>query len=428
MNGERMRSAAQRIENNLIQVFRVQDGEEAAVTRKWARLLDFALAIALVLALAGAASLHAAEWPTVRESDTLYPGALLGAATWPDVSADTIAQINASAAAERASAAPTLTLGDDKLLTGSVAVARNPLTPATFAARFPTEFTFEGGARYWYSIGQNRFAFTNGIFPFGNPTSTLDWDRMQGHSGEGFFRINHPPTNLFLKGVIGGGALLGGDMDDLDFLAAQANFSNTTSAVHGESLQYVMVDLGYSFEVPSEGIRFGGFVGYHYWHERMEAFGVLCNSTKFNSLFCGPAGSTAVSFGTPVDIFDTTWHALRIGGDARIRFFEDWTISAEIALVPYAFATNEDSHLLRVDLGPVPNIITHAQRGTGAEAEAFLNYAVTPNFEVGIGARYWGLFSGAGSVQFGPTLGPDFALTKLSTQRYGVLFQAKATF
>src|SRR5262245_41975529 len=96
-----MRSAAQRIENNLIQVLCVQDGEEAAVTRS-ARLLDFALAIVLLLAIAGAARLRAAEWPDVRASDTIYPG--LGTPEWPDVSTDTLATISLSAAAERAEA------------------------------------------------------------------------------------------------------------------------------------------------------------------------------------------------------------------------------------------------------------------------------------------------------------------------------------
>ena len=64
----------------------------------------------------------------------------------------------------------------------------------------------------------------------------------------------------------------------------------------------------------------------------------------------------------------------------------------------------------------------------GAEAEAFVNYKVLPHFELGVGARYWGIFTQAGSVEFGPTFAPDFPLTKFSTQRYGVLLQAKATF
>lgn len=424
--------------------------------RTLARLADIAIALALSLALANAPRAHAAEWPNVRESDTLWPGAPLDDPQWPDIPPSELAKIPAAPATVPASRPPgnpsnepaqapageatksdaRTMASDDALATGAsldVPPLMMPVKAPPFRwseiieQRFPSAFAFEGGARYWYSIGQNRFAFTNGIYPFGNPTSTLDWDRMNGHSGELFGRIDHQPTRLFVKGLIGGGILKGGDMDDLDFLADQTNFSNTTSAVSGNNLGYAMIDFGYAFEIPSEGIRYGVFVGYHYWHEKMTAYGVTCNADGVNNFFCGPAGSTQIPISTPVDIFDTTWNALRIGGDAKIRLYDRWTISGEIAFVPYARVTNDDSHLLRADLGPVPNIISQG-RGIGAEAEAFVRYKVLPHFELGVGARYWGLFTNTGGVEFGPTFSPDFALTKFSTQRYGVLVEAKATF
>jgi len=416
------------------------------VKRTVYRLLDLALAIALSLALASITRVHAAEWPHIRESDTLWPGAKLDNPQWPNISADELARIDASfhdsaavpavaapaAAPAPAAAAPAPLAGllksADDLVTGSLGSASAPRAPLTFDQRFQSPFTVEAGTRYWYSIGQNRFAFTNRIFPFGNPTSTLDWDRMQGHAGEGFFRIDHRPSHLYVKGLVGGGILRGGDMDDLDFLVDQINFSNTTSAINGNNLTYGIVDLGYSFDVPSAGVRYGGFVGYHYWHERMTAYGVLCNADQTSNAFCGPAGATVVSFGTPVDIFDTTWNAIRVGGEARYELGERWTISGEVAFVPYAWMTNDDSHLLRADLGPVPNIITHGTRGMGGEAEALVNYKVLPHFDIGAGIRYWGIFTNSGSVDFGPTFSPDFPLTKFSTQRYGLLLQAKATF
>src|SRR5262249_5523368 len=236
-----------------------------------------------------------------------------------------------------------------------------------------------------------RFAFTNNIFPFGNPTSTLDWDRMQGHSGEGFARVDHLATGLFAKGLIGGGVLKGGDLDDLDFLVSQINFSNTTSAVDGNTMRYPMIDLGWAYHVPQAGVRLGGFVGYHYWHESMTAFGVLCNGDQLGNPFCGPAGAIVVPMSTPVITFDTTWHAIRVGGDAKFDINERWSVSGELAFVPYAWLSNDDSHLLRTHLGPSPNILTRGWRGMGGEAEAFLNYRVLPNFEVGVGARYWGI-------------------------------------
>ena len=425
--------------------------------RTVARLVDFAVAVALLLALASVPQLHAAEWPNVRQSDTLWPLAPLGGPQWPKVPAERLSapqtvpasrsQVPGNATKDdtvyRVEAFPDVTAAitppkaksDDELVTGASLALPPPVKaaprPELFDRRFPPPFTFEVGTRYWYSIGQNRFAFANNTFPFGNPTSTLDWDRIQGHSGELFGRIDHQPTGLFLKGLVGGGVLKGGDMDDLDFLIGQINFSNTTSSVGNANLRYAMIDVGWAYSVPEAGVRFGGFVGYHYWHESMTAFGVLCNAAQFGNAFCGPAGAVVVPSGTPVVTFDTTWHAIRLGGDARVQIDDRWSISGEVAFVPYAWLSNDDSHLLRqgpADLGPAPNVLTRGWRGMGGEAEAFVNYKVLPHFEVGAGVRYWGLFTQAGSVEFGPTFGPDFPLTKFSTQRYGVLLQAKATF
>jgi hypothetical protein len=420
--------------------------------------LDFAVAVALLLALASLQHLRAAEWPNVRESDTLWPLAPLGGPQWPNVAPDKVSKpqtvpADASAFGNGAKDSPAYDVGtvrdaaapaaparksDDELVTGASLDVPPPVKaapapePSFFVKRVPSPFAFEAGTRYWYSIGQNRFAFTNQTFPFGNPTSTLDWDRMQGHSGELFGRIDHRPTGLFVKGLIGGGVLKGGDMDDLDFVINQASFSNTTSKIDGDNMRYAMIDVGYAYEVPEAGVKLGGFVGYHYWHEKMTAYGLLFNADTLNNQFSPfPAGALAVPYSTPVDIFETTWQGIRIGADARIQVTDRWSISGEIAWVPYAWLSNDDSHLLRqspADLGPAPNILTRGWRGMGGEVEAFINYQVLPHFELGVGARYWGLFTQAGTVEFGPTFGPDYPLTKWSTQRYGVLLQAKASF
>ena len=423
--------------------------------RTVARLVDFAVAVALLLALASVPQLHAAEWPNVRQSDTLWPLAPLGGPEWPKVPetlskpqivpasqsprSDNAAQPSPTYGVEglgdiTATVTPASRKSDDELVTGASLAVPPPVkaapapSPDFFVKRYPSPFAFEVGTRYWYSIGQNRFAFANNTFPFGNPTSTLDWDRMQGHSGEGFARVDHLPSGLFAKGLIGGGVIRGGDMDDLDFLVDQINFSNTTSSVGNANLRYAMIDVGWAYAIPEAGVKFGGFVGYHYWHESMTAFGVICNADQVANVLCGPAGAAVVPSGTPVVTFDTTWHAIRVGGDARVQIDDRWSVSGEVAFVPYAWMTNDDSHLLRTDLGPVPNILTRGWHGIGGEAEAFVNYKVLPYFEIGAGVRYWGLFTTAGTVDFGPTFGPDFQLTKFSTQRYGVLLQAKGTF
>lgn len=60
--------------------------------RTVARLLDFAVALTLLLALASLQPPHAAEWPNVRESDTLWPLAPLGGPQWPNVPPDKLSK------------------------------------------------------------------------------------------------------------------------------------------------------------------------------------------------------------------------------------------------------------------------------------------------------------------------------------------------
>jgi hypothetical protein len=423
------------------------------VTRKSSWNGSVAVAIVAAFALAPATVLRAAEWPNVRTSDTLWPGSPIGGAEWPNIPADASAKaaVPASQAAGPPAASPPATTpastplslpaptpdADLAMSTSAIGGPQYPVVPApkpaSFETRFASPFRFEGGTRYWYSTGETRFGFSNGDPMYGNPTSRLDWSGMTGNSGEVFARIDHAPTHLFVKGLIGAGKINAGDMNDTDYSLVQASFSDTSSAVKGDNFRYGILDVGYAFEVPSQGIRLGAFVGYHYWRETMTAFGLKYNPDGYGNFFSGPPGSVPIGFGTPVVSYDATWNAIRIGGDAKIRLYDRWTIEGEIAIVPYARASNDDSHLLRQDfgpggLGPAPNIRTQAINAFGGEAEVFVNYLVLPHFEIGAGFRYWGLYTGSGTVTFGPDFSRDFSLMRFSTQRYGVLLQAKASF
>lgn len=346
------------------------------------------LSIPIAATLAASCGAHAAEWPRITGQGTDWVNSLSGP-QWPNIAAEV----------ER---------------------------------RFPSPFAFEVGGRYWYSTGTTKFGFTNGYYPFGSPTSTLDWNSTQGHAGEVFARVDHRPSNLFVKAVVGAGILRGGEFIDRDDFIYQHTFSDTTSQVHGDNLRYATVDFGYSYELPRYGIRFGGFVGYHYWHEKTTAYGLVCNGTDviWPGVTCGPPGFQAFPYSTAVLAYEPTWHALRIGADARIRINRRWSVSGEAALIPIAWLDNKDSHLLRqdpADLGPAPNILSKGT-GWGGMAEIFVNYEVTPNIEAGLGLRYWGINAYKGNVNFGPSFNQDFKLDYFDQYRYGVLVQLKGKF
>jgi outer membrane protease len=304
------------------------------------------------------------------------------------------------------------------------------------AARWPTlrpekqvsPFAFEVGGRYWYSSGRMSFGFANGSPFFGNPTSTLDWHGLSAHSGEVFARIDHIPSGVFVKGLVGLGSVAHGHIDDMDFLVTQFKFSDTTSDVHNGNLSYAMLDVGWAY-TPTPGVRLGFFVGYHYWHEKVTAYGIVCNMPSV--IGCPAAGAVIEGPNVAVGSFEPTIHAARIGVESRIAVDEHWSFSGEIAGVPYAALNNKDSHLLRQsmdDLGPAPNVITNSSYAFGVEAELFVNYALTSNIEMGAGVRYWGVMANRGGVQFGPDFVVSDSLNKFDQQRYGVLLHVKGKF
>jgi hypothetical protein len=295
----------------------------------------------------------------------------------------------------------------------------------------PSPLSFEAGMRYWYSSGQMRFGFSNGNPLFGTPTSTLDWHALTGHSGEAFARIDHKPTGLFAKAVLGLGAIDGGKIEDRDFFVGQIKFSDTTSEVKNGSMTYASFDVGWRYS-PTRGSWLGWFVGYQYWREKATAYGVLCNQASF-IIFTGCAvpGAVPVDFDTAVLVYEPTWHAARLGVEGKIAIDRRWSFSAELAAIPFAGLQLEDSHLLRqspADLGPAPNILTDGTTGYGLQAEAFVSYALTPNVEIGLGARYWRIISRQGEVHFGPTFASKFSLEYFDQERFGGLFQIKGKF
>jgi hypothetical protein len=354
------------------------------------------IVVSVLLAAASAGGTDAAEWPRIvgQGSDWVRS---MSEPQWPNVAAQVANQVAADV--ER---------------------------------RHPSPFAFEVGSRYWYSTGTVKYGFTNNAWPFGSPTSTLDWNNVQGHSGELFARIDHRPTGLFVKGMAGAGVLRGGEFVDRDYFIYQIKFSDTTSQVDGDTLKYATFDVGMSYELPRHGIRLGGFVGYHYWNEKMSAYGGVCNGTDivWVGVTCGPPGSQLAPSDLLVLVYQPTWHAFRVGVDGRFRIDQRWSVSGEIALVPIAWIDNKDSHVLRqspADFGPAPNVISNGY-GYGGMAEAFINYAITPNIEAGVGARYWGINAYKGSVNNGPDFNQNMQLDFFNQNRYGVLVHLKGRF
>jgi hypothetical protein len=131
-----------------------------------ARLIDFSLALALMLVLASAPRLRVVESPNVRLGDSLWASAQLNDPQWSKLSPRELAKGPAvvpavpttpagapDKAAPTPNAATSASPRDDNLITGASLdlppVKTQPRPPARFDWRCPTEFSFEAGTRYW---------------------------------------------------------------------------------------------------------------------------------------------------------------------------------------------------------------------------------------------------------------------------------------
>jgi len=112
---------------------------------------------------------------------------------------------------------------------------------------------------------------------------------------------------------------------------------------------------------------------------------------------------------------DVRWRSLRVGVAGRAALGERLRVLADAAWVPYAQLRNDDSHYLRADLGPVPNVITEG-RGSGVQLDLEARFAVHERLEFGVGVRHWRLAMDRADVTLA---GVTVPVTEFETRRTG---------
>ncbi len=280
---------------------------------------------------------------------------------------------------------------------------------------------FEFGSRYWFSSGRyKKDLFT----PPGGPQgqlSQLNYENLTAHSAEAFWRLNHA-SGFFLKGLVGGGSITGGHMNDQDFPPFTVPLSNTLQEQGHGNLGYATVDLGYDFWTGPTW-HLGGFVGYNYWNERLNTFG--CTQVAGNADICGNIPPAFGPIPTSVNSLDNsaTWNSLRLGLNGEVALAPGWKLSADAAYLR-GWLNATDFHNLRPDIRGLPE----DAKGNGVQVDVLLNYQVTDAFRVGVGGRYWHI-GGDGTSHFDqvPAQGPAEPI-KITQDRFGLLAQASYTF
>jgi opacity protein-like surface antigen len=282
-------------------------------------------------------------------------------------------------------------------------------------------WSVEVGGRYWYSTGQFQLDLAPGLTGAQNPTteiSRLTWDKLTGHSGEVFGRLDSP-FNVFAKGFVGGGTLTGGKIIDEDWGLPEkvdTGYSNTVGNASGQ-LSYATADLGYDV-VRGPGYKVGAFIGYNVYTENKTS--TTCYQTALPaSGLCSPS-ITKFILGD-----NDEWRSVRVGTNSEVMLTPYLRLTADTAFLPYVNYKGQDFHPLRQFLAE--------DRGTGigAQTEVFLDYLVTPELSIGIGGRYWSMWTTSGLECREPPSGPCPAPqsnVQYKTERYGMTLQTSYKF
>ncbi len=275
-----------------------------------------------------------------------------------------------------------------------------------------TGTTLEIGARYVYGWG--RFQKDLGIEGEGltSLASRLTYSDMTTNGAELFARLDLP-RGFMVKGFVGKGSG-DGKLNDEDWglpFATFVPYSNTWSSA-SDKIRYGVVDAGYDIWRDSH-FRVAPFVGYSIFHQVMQGFG--CVQLANQNSDC----STPIPTSVHVITEDDTWRAMRLGVAADVEIIPRLTLSADAAYLPYVHISGIDDHVLRSLVSP------EKANGTGTQLELMLKYAVTDKFSVGVGGRYWAMWTPDGTVDFGGTTPVPM---RFNVEQAALLFQGSYVF
>ncbi|BAR55966.1 hypothetical protein NK6_2785 [Bradyrhizobium diazoefficiens] len=287
-------------------------------------------------------------------------------------------------------------------------------------------WSFEGGSRLWLSRG--RFQWDASAVPdeiaTGDPNiliSRLTYHGLDGLSGELFGRLDSP-WGVFLKSNVGIGRFDKGNINDEDWgLDRSLSYVNTISGQANGRFTYYTADVGYDF-LRGANYKVGGFIGWTYYEQSSDSIGCVEIANPMRT--CLRPGDDTV-----IGSQNTQWNAPRVGLSAETMLTERWRLSTDVAYLPWTNFKGRDYHLLR----PFTTFIDQrGNGGGGVQLEGVLSYFITKNFSVGVGGRYWAMWTQKDSdVICTGCDGPGTTLTefsKFSMERWGTFFQASYKF
>lgn len=273
-----------------------------------------------------------------------------------------------------------------------------------------SEWQIDIGTRLFLSTGIDgapQPLFANGNIPL---YSRLTFSDLTAVSEDIIARADHT-SGLFVKGYLGAGTIIDGQLNDEDFPAGGA-YSNTLSDVSG-NLAYATADVGYSF-LKTPSAKTGVFVGYNYYTQNLNAYN--CKQLA-GAPICGASSGFTNFLGISED---DRFNSLRVGLSTQFDLTNRLTLNAEAAYLPVISFRGTDNHNARQLIIP-----ERASYGDGSMLESVLEYQFSDFWNVGLGGRYWMWNTHSGAVTFN-FLGENGAFNQPAhyhTERYGVFLQ-----
>lgn len=254
--------------------------------------------------------------------------------------------------------------------------------PTVFPGASPPEVKSEFGARAGMATTRARMSLYDGTGSM--LISRLTYHDAQATTAEIFGRLDDA-SGLFAKGFLGAGQLGDGTFQDEDFPPTLTPYSSTNSAQRFGQLGYGVADVGY-YGLSQAGYKLGGLAGFTYLAEKYNAYG--CTQTATNTSVCTPGLVASYNLGLSDD---NNWKAARLGLVAEADLPHGFTIRGEAVWLPFISFNGENDHYLRIPQdfsGPIPST---ASGHLGYQLEGEVDYALSRNFSIGVGARYWSL-------------------------------------
>ena len=95
-------------------------------------------------------------------------------------------------------------------------------------------------------------------------------------------------------------------------------------------------------------------------------------------------------------------------------------VGADAAYLPYVWFDGTDNHVLRTLVSPEDG------HGQGVQVDLMVSYAFTDQFSLGVGGRYWAMWTTSGETNFG---GSGFMVPqRFAVEQAAVLVQGSYKF